>query len=94
MKPTLFQKTKTIPGVPKYGYETKMQHIQSLGHTNVRWERPEIVFTCKDCEQERRTEVKRVTDSWTSCKVCKMKQIGSNIAKIKTGMIYKKSNIS
>jgi hypothetical protein len=56
---------------PIYEYQRKINYMESLGHTNIMWQKPNIIYTCKKCGNERQTEPRWVIiDQWEYCFVC------------------------
>jgi hypothetical protein len=67
---------------PKFIYEIKMDMVKKVGHTNVRWEKPVIIYKCKDCGVEQTAHCVWITDKWTGCKSCSMKKLNKIMNKI------------
>jgi hypothetical protein len=82
-------------------HERAMEHIRNQGHTNVSYQKPKIVYTCKYCNTQRTTESKNITETWSKCMNCsrygranKGRQMTSEEAKAAVTARWNKANNS
>lgn len=71
------KETKEI-SIKKTQYQIAMDKISKIGHTNISYESPFIIFTCKNCNKVKKTKAEYISDQWHTCRDCSILERAKN----------------